>query len=152
VLGVAGLFDVAARDFNLPEHQEDLGQTLGHWGVGEGWYLMLPLLGPSTNRDLVGRLGDVSFSLLSHVELDYDERLALGVINAVDTRAQYLGADKVLEDSLDPYAFVRTAYLQRRQASVQDGKPPEHSTPDYDITVQEAPLMDDVMNEAPWQR
>src|SRR5688572_26977733 len=54
-VGVVGIFDVATG-WGMEKHEEDFGQTLGYWGVGPGWYLMLPLLGPSDNRDLVGRV------------------------------------------------------------------------------------------------
>ncbi len=120
--GLAGLLDPATR-VGLEENREDLGQTLGSWGVGPGWYLMLPLLGPTTNRDLVGRGGDTFTNLGTYAE--NDARIALGVIGAVDLRARLLGAERVLKDQFDPYVFVRSAYLQRRQYLVYDGNPPK---------------------------
>ncbi|MBI2383929.1 MAG: VacJ family lipoprotein [Gammaproteobacteria bacterium] len=121
-VGLGGLFDPATAA-GLPAHDEDFGQTFGHWGAGEGWYLMLPLLGPSDNRDLLGSVGDGYASPLYYV--NGDTAVPLGVLNAVDQRARLLGADKVVERQFDPYIFVRTIYLQRRQNLVYDGNPPK---------------------------
>lgn len=121
-VGLLGFLDVAAP-LGLPRNDEDLGQTLGRWGVGEGWYLMLPLLGPSTNRDLLGRLGDgVTSSPTAYVDL-YPS-LAISGADAIDTRAKLLDADKFLDEQLDPYIFIRTTYLQNRFNKVFDGNPP----------------------------
>lgn len=121
--GVLGLIDVATPG-GLPENNEDFGQTLGHWGVGPGWYLMLPLLGPSDNRDLVGRVTDSFTSPLFYAEPD-EQVYAAGVLDAVDRRAALLKADRFLEQQLDRYVFVRTIYLQTRQNKVYDGAPPK---------------------------
>lgn len=122
--GLAGFLDPATM-VGLTENDEDLGQTLGHWGVGEGWYIMIPLLGPSTNRDLVGRIGDNWTEPLQYMDLSIEDRLAISAVQAVDTRAQLLDLDSVLDQQLDPYVFLRTAYLQRRLNLVYDGNPPE---------------------------
>jgi len=121
--GIGGLIDVATPG-GLPANDEDFGQTLGYWGLGEGWYLMLPLLGPSNNRDLVGRVGDGAVSPLYYVD-ETEVTIPLGVLNAVDDRARLLGADRFLEQQLDRYVFVRTIYLQNRQNKVYDGNPPK---------------------------
>ena len=120
--GLAGVLDVATPT-GLPRNDEDFGQTLGYWGVGEGWYLMLPLLGPSSNRDLVGRTVDGFTSPLYYVE-NSTVTIPAGVLNAVSDRADLLKADRLLEQQLDRYVFVRTIYLQHRQAKVYDGNPP----------------------------
>ena len=120
--GLAGLIDVATPG-GLPKNSEDFGQTLGHWGVGEGWYLMLPLLGPSNNRDLVGRVADGFTSPLYYndaVEWTY----GLSALDVVSDRADLLKADRLLEQQLDRYVFVRNIYLQTRQNKVYDGNPP----------------------------
>lgn len=119
--GFAGLMDVAT-DAGLPRNREDFGQTLGTYGVGEGWYLMLPLLGPTTNRDLVGRLLDSPARLGSYVPLT--ENLALTGGELLDDRSRLLGSEALVENSFDPYAFVRSAYLQTRLDRVYDGAPP----------------------------
>jgi phospholipid-binding lipoprotein MlaA len=122
-VGIGGLFDVATRG-GLVVNDEDFGQTLGYWGIGPGWYLMIPFLGPSDNRDLVGKAGDFGTSPLTYV----NEPLVtypIGALDAVDTRAGLLSADKYLEQQLDRYVFVRTIYLQSRNAKVYDGNPPK---------------------------
>lgn len=121
--GLLGFFDVATPT-GLPEHDEDFGQTLGHWGLGEGMYLMLPLLGPSDGRDLFGRVGDTYTSPLTYVEPE-ERAWTARAVDTVDQRAQLLGADSLLDQQLDPYVFVRSIYLQRRQDKVYDGNPPK---------------------------
>ena len=124
-IGLAGFIDVASGQ-GLKRNDEDLGQTFGRWGVGEGWYLMLPLLGPTSNRDLVGRVGDNWTEILQYNEsVTWTERIALAGVGVIDSRARLLGADKALDDQLDQYVFIRTAYLDRRQNLVYDGNPPE---------------------------
>lgn len=119
--GFAGLVDVATHA-GLEKHDEDFGQTLGHYGVGEGWYLMLPLLGPASNRDLVGRVGDYPTGVTPYIESP--ESFGVTGLNLLDTRAQFLDADSLIDNALDPYIFVRTAYLQQRLSKVYDGMPP----------------------------
>jgi phospholipid-binding lipoprotein MlaA len=121
-VGLGGFLDPATR-IGLTRNEEDLGQTLGYWGVGQGWYLMLPFLGPSTNRDLVGRVGD-SFSDPTFYA-DSEISIPVGVAGAVDTRAQFLGADRLLAQQYDRYIFIRSLYLQSRQNDVYDGNPPK---------------------------
>lgn len=121
--GLGGFLDVATPG-GLPLNDEDFGQTLGHWGVGEGWYLMLPLWGPSNNRDLIGQAADSVTSPLFYLEPD-ELVYALGVAEKVDERAHLLKADRFLAQQLDRYVFVRTIYLQSRQAKVYDGHPPK---------------------------
>lgn len=125
--GFAGLMDVAT-DAGLKRHDEDFGQTLGHYGVGTGWYLMLPFLGPSTNRELVGFGGDyftaVDYYLDSEDVVEPEVLYGAKAVDLVDTRARLLSADSLLDGAIDPYIFVRTAYLQQRLAKVYDGNPP----------------------------
>ena len=130
LIGWGGLFDVATRA-GLPAHDEDFGQTLGYWGVGPGWYLMLPLLGPSDNRDLIGKAGDWYTNPLSYVpDDDEDWAWGLGALEAVDARAELLPVDKMLEQQLDRYVFIRSIYLQHRLNKVYDGNPPKE---DFDF-------------------
>lgn len=119
--GLVGIMDVATP-LGLPHNNEDLGQTLGRWGAGEGMYLMLPLLGPSSGRDFFGRVGDAFTSPTGYVE--GREGILLTGAGAVDARARLLDADHLLDEQLDPYVFIRTTYLQRRQSLVYDGNPP----------------------------
>ncbi|RDJ99200.1 MlaA family lipoprotein [Paraburkholderia lacunae] len=121
VFGVGGLFDVATLA-KLPKHDNDLGLTLGHYGVPPGPYLVLPLFGPSTVRDAVGSIGNYYVNPLSYIDppgLSW----ALYGLNVINTRANLLNAGEVLEGAaLDKYSFVRNAYLQRRQYLLSDGK------------------------------
>ncbi|MGB2360074.1 MAG: MlaA family lipoprotein [Porticoccaceae bacterium] len=117
-LGIGGLFDVASQA-GLPKGEgEDFGQTLGAWGVGEGPYLMLPLIGPSTLRDAPARYIDSFANPVSELE-DVSARNSLRLLGLVSTRAELLGLDDAI--SGDSYLFVRDVYLQRREYLVNDG-------------------------------
>ena len=122
-VGVLGLFDVATG-LGMEKHHEDFGQTLGYWGIGDGPYLVLPLLGPSNVRDAVGWYGDAYIWPISYIDDDHT-RYAVIAFRFVTVRADLLEASRILETAaLDPYEFVRDAYLQRRRNQVYDGKPP----------------------------
>ena len=122
-VGVLGLFDVAT-EIGLDKHNEDFGQTLGYWGIGDGPYLVLPLLGPSSMRDAVGWVGDFYAWPISYLEPRRDRQILIA-FRFVTARADLLEASRILETAaLDPYEFVRDAYLQRRRNLVYDGKPP----------------------------
>lgn len=146
--GLAGVIDVAGMD-NVPRHIEDFGQTLGHWGVGNGPYLVLPLIGPSTVRDATGFVVDGTVSdPITYAHNIGEIRLhnQLRAAQLVNKRTELLDATDILGDaSLDPYAFIRDAYLQRRASQVQDGLVPvefldsafEPADEDIDIPVAE---------------
>jgi phospholipid-binding lipoprotein MlaA len=139
VFGVGGLFDVATLA-KLPKHDNDLGLTLGHYGVPAGPYLVLPLFGPSTVRDAVGSIGNYYVNPLSYIHPD-GLSWALYGVNIINTRANLLSASDVLEGAaLDKYSFVRNAYLQRRQYLLSNGSTrnsQSQALPNYD---EEAPL------------
>lgn len=122
--GLAGFIDVAGMD-NIPNHKEDFGQTLGHWGVGNGAYLVLPLLGPSTLRDTTGLVFDtVTTDPITYTHNIGQIRLhnQLRAAQFLDKRTELLDAKDIADDaSLDPYAFMRDAYFQRRANLVADG-------------------------------
>lgn len=121
--GLLGVFDVATS-WDLLRAEEDFGQTLGYWGIGSGPYLVLPILGPSSVRDGIGLVGDWHLNLVNHLD-DEAWRYGLTGLNIIDTRADLLGASNVLDTAaLDPYEFVRDAYLQKRENEVYDGAPP----------------------------
>jgi phospholipid-binding lipoprotein MlaA len=122
-LGWGGVLDVASGA-GLPQHQEDLGQTLGKWGVPAGPYLMVPFLGPSTVRDLPSRVSETFLQPLYWFNFGNARWGSLG-LSLVDTRASLLPLDEALEGVYDKYAFMRNGYLQRRQFLVYDGNPPE---------------------------
>ena len=122
--GVGGLFDVASA-VGVAEVDEDLGQTFGYWGLGQGPYLVLPFLGPSTGRDLTGRLGDQVFYPLTYVDEDYDYVVwSLRALELIDYRASLLGFEETLAQQFDPYAFMRGYYLENRLKAVYDGNVP----------------------------
>ena len=122
-LGVLGLFDVAS-EAGIEKHDEDFGQTLGYWGIGDGPFVVLPVLGPSTVRDTVGRAVDFRADLVTYVDPSR-ARNQIWVTRAVNRRAELLDASTVLQTAaLDPYEFVRDAYLQRRRNLIYDGSPP----------------------------
>jgi phospholipid-binding lipoprotein MlaA len=122
-LGVLGLFDIAS-EAGIEKHQEDFGQTLGWWGIGDGPFLMLPLFGPSSARDLAGFGVDYLTDPVTYVDPSRAQNQLTGT-RLVNRRAELLEAKKVLDAAaLDEYEFVRDAYLQRRRNLVYDGKPP----------------------------
>lgn len=130
--GLGGLIDVAS-DAGLSHHDEDFGQTLGTWGVGEGWFLMLPLFGPSTNRDFVGKVVDIPLSPTFWLDGDHDWlSYTINGISVIDLRAGLLSADSLLDQQFDKYLFIRTAYLQKRWGDIYDGNPPLEDLPNFD--------------------
>ncbi|MCU0870021.1 MAG: VacJ family lipoprotein [Burkholderiales bacterium] len=119
VFGVFGLYDIASAR-GIPKRSEDFGQTLGWWGVPSGPYLMLPLLGPSSMRDGPARLVDTLIDPVWRMN-DVPWRNSLVGVRAVDARASVLPAEKVMNATADDrYAFLRNAWLARRQALVDD--------------------------------
>jgi phospholipid-binding lipoprotein MlaA len=125
VFGLGGLLDIAT-EAGIDRHSEDFGQTLGHWGIGSGPYLVLPLLGPSTLRDAAALPVDAwGGSPISYVS-DIPARNSLYALEVVDTRSNLLSTTRLLgEAALDKYSFTRDAFLQRRLNQVYDGNPPE---------------------------
>jgi len=122
-IGLLGIFD-PATEAGLEKNNEDFGQTLGYWGIGDGPYLVLPFLGPSSFRDTAGWVGDVYAWPITYVDPNRD-RNALIALRFVGIRAELLAASNILQTAaLDPYEFTRDAYLQRRRNLVYDGKPP----------------------------
>jgi len=127
--GVLGLLDVTSR---LEKHDEDFGQTLGYWGIGSGPYIVLPLLGPSTLRDGAGLYVDSRPSKLRRVG-HIRSRNQLYITKAISRRAELLEQEKLLDEAvIDRYAFIRDAYLLRRQSLIHDGNPPRQKYDEYD--------------------
>ena len=132
-LGLAGLVDVASK-MGIPGHDTDFGITLGMWGIGEGPFLMLPLIGPAPPRDLVGKVVDVFLDPLTYVsfrsKIYYD--IGLGTIGIIDLRAQNIDTLESIErTSVDYYATTRNLYLQYRKAAVNRGKPDVENLPNF---------------------
>ncbi len=124
-LGLGGLVDFA-KDAGLEKNSQDFGQTLGKWGVPSGPYFVLPIFGPSTVRDTFGRVVDSPFKGYSRYIPSTSGQVAAYGLDAVSTRQSLLGASNLLgEAALDPYVFVRDAYLQRRLKQIYEGKVPQ---------------------------
>jgi phospholipid-binding lipoprotein MlaA len=123
-LGVGGIFDVAGNRLGVRGHTEDFGQTFARWGVGEGPYLFIPVLGPSNPRDLTGfGLGIAADPLIWVGQGAAVDGLLWGRTGAtvVDTREDLLDTTADVErSSLDPYATYRSAYRQRRRAEIEN--------------------------------
>jgi len=125
-VGVVGVIDVATR-IGVPPHPNGFGDTLGRYGVGAGPYLFLPLLGPSDVRDLFGSGADVVSSPLFYIQYPYKAEVGvtLAVVGGLDARAE---ADSDLQtllgDAADPYATLRSTYLQMRQGEIDEGRAP----------------------------
>ncbi len=118
-IGLVGLLDVATP-LGWPEHQEDFAQTLGIWGVPPGPYLVLPVLGPSSVRGLTGRLADWWTEPLNALPNDVP-KYALRGLSLLDRHTDLLPLRQLAGQVLDPYSFVRDAYLQRRALAIRDG-------------------------------
>ena len=119
-VGILGFIDVHSMSGG-ERRKEDFGQTLGHYGIGHGAYLVLPFLGPSSLRDGLGLATDTI--LIDPIGYVYDVRTRnqMRVVQIVDKRAELLHASDILGGaSLDPYAFQRDAYMQYREALVND--------------------------------
>ena len=116
-IGLGGFIDVASK-IGLERHEEDFGQTLAVWGVGQGPYIMLPGLGPSTLRDTLSRPIS-SFSSVTFHMTDTDINITLKVIDAIETRERLLDIESLL--SGDKYAFVKDAYIQSINYEIKDG-------------------------------
>ena len=130
--GVVGFIDVATM-IDLPKHNEDFGQTFGFWGVPSGNYLVVPFLGASSPREVLGAVGDALLNPLTYTFAFAGAGAAVSAINAgartvdvVDTRADVIPTEKILDEaSVDRYDFIKNAYQQRREYLVHDGNLPE---------------------------
>lgn len=140
-VGLLGLWD-AARHMGLEGHREDFGQTLAVWGVGSGPYLVLPLLGPSNPRDLLGRGVDAAIDPVNYVQFDNDKdsdiaiRVGLGVVGGLNARVALDEQIATLNSQPEPYIALRRIYSSSRQAEIANGKVDEDSAyddlPDFD--------------------
>lgn len=118
-LGLGGIFDVATR-MGLRRNDEDLGQTLGSYGVPSGPYVVLPLLGPSTLRDGMVRIPESVAGYTYPDQVDHvPTRNSAFATDMIDTRAGLLGQERLIRG--DRYLFIRNAYLQNREYKVNDG-------------------------------
>lgn len=132
-VGVGGLIDVGVM-IALTKHSEDFDQTFGFWGVPSGPYLVLPFFGPSSPRGVAGLLSDAALNPISYTGVYFGISSStavavsggLGALKAIDSRANNLGAEKIVsEAAIDRYEFFKNAYLSRRNYSIHDGNVPE---------------------------
>lgn len=116
-IGLAGMVDVAS-DLGLMKHDEDFGQTLAKWGVDHGPYIVLPVLGPSSLRDVVSKIPDAFLTpllLINHHRTSYE----LTAVELLDRRSRYLGLEQIVIG--DDYIFFRDSYFQNRNFEINDG-------------------------------
>lgn len=140
-IGLLGLWD-PATEFGLDRHGEDFGQTLAVWGVESGPYLVMPVLGPTTPRDLLGFGVDRAMDPLTWVQLDNDSdsdlaiRVGLGVVGALNARVRLDEQIDTLNAQPEPYIALRRIYSSSRQAEILNGKVDEEAAyddlPDFD--------------------
>ena len=118
-IGIFGLFDPASS-MGLTEHDEDFGQTLAVWGVKEGPYLMLPFFGPKTLRSLTGDLTDVLFNPLLNID-DTNLKIKTNLINILQDRSDLSTLEEELDNSFDPYQYIKDSYIQNRKYKINNG-------------------------------
>jgi phospholipid-binding lipoprotein MlaA len=144
-LGVGGFLD-PATDAGLDRNNEDFGQTMGRWGVPSGPYVMMPFLGPYTMRDGFGALVD-NFAEPRQLLSDQSTNNLLWAGGQLDRRARLSDTDAIVDRAGDPYAFVRSAYLQRRQYLVTDGAVADDEP--LEDPLEDPELMEDVSGDTP---
>lgn len=126
-VGIVGLIDVASG-WGLEKNEEDFGQTLGHWGVGTGPYVVLPVFGTSNVRDSFGLILDYAFNPVQYIE-DDTTRYTLIVLDEIQWRSSVLSLDELVTG--DRYLFFREAYMQRREYLVNDGEVEDEFSDDF---------------------
>lgn len=118
-VGVLGFRDAAGHYYGYKPQDEDLGQTFGHHGLGSGWYVVWPFLGPSSVRDTVGMFGDGFLNPLNYLEWPW--RIGFKATDIVNGTSLRIGQYEALKEAaFDPYDALRDAYGQRRAAQVRD--------------------------------
>jgi phospholipid-binding lipoprotein MlaA len=137
-VGVAGLFD-PATSFGIKRQDEDFGQTLGVWGVKPGPYLVLPFLGSTSPRDLIGQGVDIGLNPINYAQFDGANALrisnwVLGGLSARESAIETI--DDVRQTQLDPYTTLRRFYVRSRAAAIRNSEPatnPVEEVPDYEL-------------------
>ena len=119
-IGILGFGQIAQNKFDLHTSDEDLGQTLGSYSIGNGFYLVLPILGPSTLRDAVGRVGDYFLKPVNYAE-PWELSLGLYTYDSINATSFRLGDYEALKEAaLDPYVAIRNAYIQNRKEKIKE--------------------------------
>ncbi|HFQ62251.1 MAG TPA: VacJ family lipoprotein, partial [Epsilonproteobacteria bacterium] len=128
-IGLGGLFDPASSKLHIPAHNEDFGQTLGYYGVGSGFHVVLPFLGPSNVRDIVGLTADAYTSPLVYqkglkrykVPNNYGEGIAIYAGKIINKNSLHLGAyESLKKDAIDLYPFLRDIYEEKRISDIAE--------------------------------
>jgi len=127
-IGLLGFFDVASKA-GIPMYDEDFGQTLSKWGYENSRYLVLPIFGPSTIRDGIGRYADSFYQPVGRA-IHGNNEWGYWTLRGIDLRARFLDQDTELKEAYDPYVLMRDIWLQNRQFQLYDGDPP---LTDYDL-------------------
>ena len=122
--GLGGLFDLASM-MGIERHNQDFGITFGKWGIPQGPYLFVPLVGPTTVRDGTGLVIRAYLGPTTYIFTNVPVRNVIWGVGAIDLRASVLKTESMVDQAaLDRYRFIRNAYLRARQYQVYDGKPP----------------------------
>ena len=128
-IGLAGIMDPATSYFHIPEHKEDFGQTLGHYGVGPGFHIVLPFLGPSNVRDLTGITVDTYVSPLVNIRglenykipKNFLQSTGIVAIDMINKTSLHLGQyESIKKDAIDLYPFLRDIYEQKRVSDIAE--------------------------------
>ena len=117
-IGLAGLADPAKKDFHLEEKDEDFGQTLGYFGIGHGFYIVWPVIGPLTFRDSIGRIADAFLDPFFYLEDDW-LRISVWGADEINSASLHIGDyESIKKSALDPYISIQDAYIQTREREV----------------------------------
>jgi phospholipid-binding lipoprotein MlaA len=150
-LGLGGLFD-PATSAGLEKNDRDFGQTFGKWGIPSGPYVVLPFLGPSDVRDGLGLIPTYFYADPRAYINDDAARWSLWGVGVLDTRARLISTEPLLDSAYDPYAFLRNAYLQRRQFMISGGQPSNEEEQQQEKLYEEATeATDEQQPQAPKQ-
>lgn len=139
-LGIGGIFDVASAG-GMEQFDEGFSETLAVWGIGEGPYLILPILGPRSFLDAAGLPVDYFTDINTYLPSGVKDRLYL--FRLIETRSRLLSAESLIENSNDPYIALRESYRQNREFKVYDGNPPQ------DPTIFDDEMFEDFFEENP---
>ena len=126
-VGLVGTIDVAEK-MGMPRVEEDFDEVLGVWGIGNGPYVMLPAAGPNDVRGIVGSAVDNAYFPMTYLNGNFT--LLRVVVELLESRAQLMAQEQQLDNSADPYAFVKSAYFQNKEFKVTDGKSGEQEIDD----------------------